>query len=88
MMANFLHRKPKELSMSDDLRKDWNITDKDLEVLEIWIEGPISTSMKGFFQDVLADVRVTDLQDPKVVSTLKSLATLIWKCIPAVKKGA
>jgi hypothetical protein len=63
------------------------MTDKDFEVLEIWIEGPISPSMNGFFQDVQADVRVSDLQDPKVVSTVQSLAALIWKSIPASNKA-
>src|ERR1035441_2441188 len=72
MMANFLHREPKEITMTDDLRQDWNMTDKDFEILEIWIEGPISTTVQGYFQDVQTDVRVSALQDPKVVSTVQS----------------
>jgi hypothetical protein len=86
MMAHFLHRKPEDFALDDNLRQKWKMTDKDLEILEIWIEGPISPSMKGFFQDVAADVRVTDLQDPKTVSTLKTLISLIWKCIPSDNK--
>jgi hypothetical protein len=42
LMADFLHREPRQLSLEDNLRKKWFMTDKDLEVLEIWIEGPIS----------------------------------------------
>jgi hypothetical protein len=86
MMANFLHRKPNDINMSDNLRDDWKMSDKDFEILEIWIEGPISTSVKGFFQDVQTDVRVSDLQDPKTISTVESLAKLIWKCTPAENK--
>ena len=73
--------------MSDDLRQDWRMADNDFEVLEIWIEGPISPSVDGFFQDVQADVRVNDLQDPQIVGTVQSLATLIWNNIPAANKG-
>jgi hypothetical protein len=87
MLANFFHRKDDEIKMSDDLRQDWNMTDKDFEVLEIWIEGPITGAIKGYFQDVQADVRVSDLQDPKTVSTVQSLATLIWRCIPEANKA-
>ena len=74
------------MQLSDDLRGDWNLTDKDFEVLELWIEGPISKSKKGFFQDANTDVRVSDLQNPKVVDTVESLAELIWKRTPDENK--
>jgi hypothetical protein len=61
------------------------MTNKDLEVLELWIEGPISASNSGFFQDVAADVRTADLQKPGVV-TVKDLADLIWRNIPAANR--
>lgn len=87
MLAHFLHRKPSAFTLADNLRQTWKMTDKDLEILEIWIEGPISASMKGFFQDVAADVKVQDLQDPQTVTTVRSLVTLIWKGIPADNKA-
>ena len=86
MMAHFLHQSPKKISLSDHLRQDWKMTDKDLEILEIWIEGPISPSVTGFFQEVQTDVRVQDLQNPRIVSTVESLARLIWKSTPAKYK--
>ena len=82
MVAHFLHRAPGEIKLKDRLRSDWSMTNKDLEVLEIWIEGPISASVPGFFQDVAADVRTADLQKPTVV-TVKDLSALIWRNIPA-----
>jgi hypothetical protein len=85
MMADFLHREPAEILLKDRLRSDWSLNDKDLEVLEIWIEGPISASNPGFFQDVAADVRTADLQKDSVV-TIKDLAALIWKNIPAAHR--
>lgn len=82
MLGDFLHRDPAEINMTDDLRDRWHLTDRKFQVLELWIEGPINT-LPGFFQDVQADVRVSDLQNPKTVSTVESLAELIWNNIPA-----
>lgn len=86
MMAHFLHRNPAELSMADNLRAKWRMRPKDFEVLEIWIEGPISASVKGFFQDAQTDVSVSELQNAKVVSTVESLARLIWNKTPMTNK--
>lgn len=72
--------------MADNLRTKWKLRPKDFEVLEIWIEGPISASVKGFFQDAQTDVSVSELQNAKVVSTIESLAKLIWKKTPAANK--
>ena len=83
MVAHFVHRDAKEILMNQDLRKDLFLTDKDLEVLEIWIEGPISASVKGVFQDVQTDVSVLELQDPETISTVATLADYIWKKTPA-----
>lgn len=85
MLAHFLHRAPREIRLKDRLRSDWLLTAKDLEVLEIWIEGPISASVPGFFQDVNADVRASDLQKPSVV-TVKDLSALIWNNLPAAHR--
>jgi hypothetical protein len=82
MMANFLHRPISSIEMAQDLRKDWDMTEGDFEVLEIWIEGPISQSLPGFFQDVGADVHRADLKDPDTVSTIGTLSDLIWTSIP------
>ena len=87
MVADFLHREPTAINPDDKLREDWNMTNDDLEVLELWIEGPISRTVEGFFQDVAADVSVADLQNPKIVKTVSNLATLIWKSIPAANKA-
>lgn len=81
MLAHFLHRAPREIQLKDRLRSDWLLTAKDLEVLEIWIEGPISASVPGFFQDVNVDVRTSDLRKASVV-TVKDLASLIWNNLP------
>lgn len=86
MMANFLHRQPAELQLADNLRKKWKMTAKDFEILEIWIEGPISASVRGYFQDVGADVSVAELQDEDVVSTIDTLVDLIWDNIPEENK--
>ncbi len=85
MLAHFLHRQPKEISLKDRLRSDWSLTNKDLEVLEIWIEGPISASNPGFFQDVNADVRTAALQKSSLV-TVKDLSGLIWNNIPKANR--
>jgi hypothetical protein len=87
MLADFLHRKPSELQLGQNLRKKWKMTDKDLEVLEIWIEGPISASLPGFFQDVQADAHVDELQDEDTVSTISSLVDYIWANLPDSSKA-
>ena len=87
MMAHFLHRDPREIDMAQNLRNDWRMTDRDFEVLELWIEGPISPSVPGFFQDAATDVRVADLQNRRVVATIESLARLIWKSTPASNRA-
>lgn len=85
MLANFLHCRPAEMKPNQDLRKDWKMTDTDLEVLEIWIEGPISRSMPGFFQDAMADVSPADLLNP-ALKTVKDLDSLIWDHVPPANK--
>jgi hypothetical protein len=82
MLADFAHCEPREVTLANDLRKDLRFTDKDLEVLEVWIEGPISKARRGYFQVFDTDVRVSDLVDPKKVKTVKSLLNLIWKSTP------
>jgi hypothetical protein len=86
MMANFLHRDPSDIDLEDDLRTDWDMTERDFPILETWIEGPISRSIPGYFQDVLADVHELDLVNPQVVSTIDSLFDLIWANIPPANK--
>lgn len=87
MLANFMHRKPAELHLADNLRTKWKLTPDDFEILELWIEQPISPSLPGYFQDVGADVTVADLQNAQKVPTIGTLVVLIWDSIPAANKA-
>lgn len=84
MLADFLNEPPRAFRTSQKLKKDWDMTDDDLEVLERWIEGPISISkaVPGFFQDVGAQVTPADLKDAKKAGTVGLLSELIWQGIP------
>ena len=84
MMADFLHRDPVSIDLKENMRKDWNMTDRDFEILETWIEGPID-GFPGFFQDVEADVTRKELLDPEL-KTGEQLAKLIWNRIPKEHK--
>ena len=89
MVAEFVHRLPSQVDLSDDLRKKWKIQDGDFPVLRMWIEGPIAPPnppSPGYFQDVAARVSLADLQDPDTVNTVSSLVDVIWAGIPDSNK--
>lgn len=83
MLAHFLNRRAGEIKMKLRLRKDLDFNDADLEILEQWIEGPISRTMPGFFQDVGTDVRGSRLIALNGTATVLDLAQLIWEGTPA-----
>jgi hypothetical protein len=86
MMANFLHQDPANIQLDQNLRKFWKMTDGDFDMLEGWIERPISRSLNGYFQDVMADVSLPDLRNPKL-NTIDDLEDLIWRRIPKENKS-
>lgn len=88
MLAHFLNLRVSEIKMKSRLRKDLGFNDADLEILEQWIEGPISRTVPGFFQDVGTDVRTSSLTDFKASATVMDLAELIWNDTPVANQKA
>lgn len=74
-----------KIGLKDELRKTLGFEDKDLMLLETWIEGPIGTTAPGYFHDVGADVSRADLLNPKL-KTVGDLMDLIWDHIPEEHK--
>lgn len=74
-----------DIDPSHDLRKKWDLGDKELLELEDYIEGPIGSSPDGFFTDVEADVSAAGLTSTKL-KTVGNLIDLIWKNIPDTHK--
>jgi len=86
MMADFVHTKPSQVKLADDVRKDLGLGNPDLQVLQKWIMGPIRPGVPGYFQDVVAQVTVGDLLNPKTVTDVDSLVDLIWSGIPVANQ--